>query len=97
MYILACQWNVDKTNNERILGHFIKPLNVEAPENIIKEVNLVLRFSINYFIFFAALATLVPEMQILRVQEFRAYEIGLLLGIFEITGIFWSPAYWMVC
>lgn len=53
------------------------------------EVNLVLRFSINYFIFFAAMATVVPYLQqILKMQGFRAYEIGLLLGIFEITGIF---------
>ncbi len=50
---------------------------------------MVLRFSINYFIFFAAMATVVPYMQqILKMQGFRAYEIGLLLGIFEITGIF---------
>lgn len=50
---------------------------------------LVLRFSINYFIFFAALATVVPYLQkILKMQGFRAYEIGLLLGVFEITGIF---------
>lgn len=50
---------------------------------------MVLKFSINYFIFFAAMATVVPYMQqILKIQGFRAYEIGLLLGIFEITGIF---------
>ncbi len=50
---------------------------------------MVLRFSINYFIFFAAMATVVPYLQqILKMQGFRAYEIGLLLGIFEITGIF---------
>jgi PPP family 3-phenylpropionic acid transporter len=53
------------------------------------EVSLVLKFSINYFIFFAAMATVVPYLQqILKMQGFRAYEIGLLLGIFEITGIF---------
>jgi len=53
------------------------------------EVLLVLRFSINYFIFFAAMATVVPYLQqILKIQGFRAYEIGLLLGVFEITGIF---------
>jgi len=35
------------------------------------------------------MATVVPYMQqILKIQGFRAYEIGLLLGIFEITGIF---------
>ncbi|MCK5672991.1 MAG: MFS transporter, partial [Spirochaetales bacterium] len=50
---------------------------------------MVLRFSINYFIFFAAMATVVPYLQqILKMHNFRAYEIGLLLGIFEITGIF---------
>ena len=50
---------------------------------------MVLRFSINYFIFFAAMATVVPYLQqILKMQGFRAYEIGLLIGIFEITGIF---------
>jgi len=50
---------------------------------------LVLKFSINYFIFFAAMATVVPYLQqILKMHNFRAYEIGLLLGIFEITGIF---------
>ena len=50
---------------------------------------MVLKFSINYFIFFAAMATVVPYLQqILKMHNFRAYEIGLLLGIFEITGIF---------
>ena len=50
---------------------------------------MVIKFSINYFIFFAAMATVVPYLQqILKIQGFRAYEIGLLLGIFEITGIF---------
>jgi PPP family 3-phenylpropionic acid transporter len=35
------------------------------------------------------MATVVPYLQqILKMQGFRAYEIGLLLGIFEITGIF---------
>ena len=35
------------------------------------------------------MATVVPYLQqILKLQGFRAYEIGLLLGVFEITGIF---------
>ncbi len=35
------------------------------------------------------MATVVPYLQqILKMHNFRAYEIGLLLGIFEITGIF---------
>ena len=35
------------------------------------------------------MATVIPYLQqILKMQGFRAYEIGLLLGVFEITGIF---------
>ena len=35
------------------------------------------------------MATVVPYLQqILKMQGFRAYEIGILLGVFEITGIF---------
>ncbi|MDA3940820.1 MAG: MFS transporter [Spirochaetia bacterium] len=50
---------------------------------------MVLKFSINYFIYFATIATVVPYLQqILKMQGFRAYEIGLLLGIYEITGVF---------
>jgi len=49
---------------------------------------LVLRFSINYFIFFAAMATVVPYLQqILNLKGFQVHEIGFLLGIFEITGV----------
>jgi MFS transporter, PPP family, 3-phenylpropionic acid transporter len=57
--------------------------------NFVYEVNLVLRFSINYFIFFATIATVVPYLQqILNIQGFKAHEIGLLLGFYEITGVF---------
>jgi hypothetical protein len=43
---------------------------------------LVLKFSINYFIYFATIATVVPYLQqILKMQGFRAYEIGLLLAV----------------
>jgi len=49
---------------------------------------LVIRFAINYFIFFATIATVAPYLQqILKIQGFRATEIGLLLGIYELTGV----------
>ncbi|MCD6398080.1 MAG: MFS transporter [Spirochaetaceae bacterium] len=50
---------------------------------------MVFKFSINYFIFFAAMATIVPYLQqILKMHGFSASEIGFLLGVFEITGVF---------
>ncbi len=50
---------------------------------------MVFRFSINYFIFFAAMATVIPYLQqILKMHGFSASEIGFLLGVFEITGVF---------
>ena len=49
---------------------------------------MVLRFSINYFVFFAAMATIVPYLQqILKIKGFQAHEIGFLLGLFEVTGV----------
>ncbi len=49
---------------------------------------MVFRFSINYFVFFAAMATVVPYLQqVLKIKGFQAHEIGFLIGIFEVTGV----------
>lgn len=49
---------------------------------------MILKFSINYFLFFSTIAVSVPYLQVLlREQGFSSSEIGLLLGFFEVTGI----------
>ncbi len=49
---------------------------------------MILKFSINYFLFFSTIAVSVPYLQVLlREEGFSSSEIGLLLGFFEVTGI----------
>ncbi len=47
-----------------------------------------LKFSINYFLFFSTIAVLAPYLQVLlRNKGFSSPDIGLLLGVYEISGI----------
>ncbi len=47
------------------------------------------KFGIHYFLFFSSIAVMAPYLQVmLRTKGFSPSEIGLLLGFYEITGIF---------
>lgn len=49
---------------------------------------MLFKFGINYFLFFSMVAVSAPYLQVLlRSRGFSSLNIGLLLGIFEVTGI----------
>ena len=49
---------------------------------------MLLKFGVNYFLFFSSIAVVAPYLQvILRNKGFSASRIGLLLGFYEVSGI----------
>jgi len=55
---------------------------------ILQEAPLLIRFGINYFLFFSSIAIVAPYLQvILRNKGFTAAAIGIFLGFYEVAGI----------